>query len=88
MRLASVTVLLNNLLEEFLPLVPMTPGCVNFNVLERMACSRGHKHGFDRLEAPWPVWVLDSPQPPIHPWGFGWVQAMKNSVGKWRKAEM
>lgn len=36
MGLASVTVLLKNLLEEFLPLVPMTPGCVNSDVLERL----------------------------------------------------
>lgn len=51
MRLVSLTIFPNNLLVEFLSFVPVTLGFMNFKVLERMASTREHNHGFDKLDA-------------------------------------
>lgn len=50
MTLASLITSPNVLLIEFLPLVPMTLGCVNVNVLERTASTSEHSHGSDKLD--------------------------------------
>lgn len=79
-KLVSLTVLLNNILvSKFLPLVPITLSSVNFNILERTS---RHNYGFDKLNVPWPHWILSSFKPSIHPWVFVWVQAMKSPSGK------
>lgn len=53
MRLVSLIVFPNNPLVEFLSFVSVTPGFMNFKVLERTASTREHNHGFDKLDAPY-----------------------------------
>lgn len=50
MTLASLITSLDVLLVEFLPLVPMTLGCVP----ERTASTSEHGHGFDKSDVPSP----------------------------------